>query len=113
MFVWTCTLISQQLDCSNVSFQYNEMEEMVEIGIHGPQWSPQADLRVIGWRNTGLEAREPYFSRQDCVCLDLQSYHSSLIDPMSHYECNESEDKVEIGIHGHSGHHRLTFEPWH
>ena len=48
--------------------EYNEWWDKVEIGIHGPQWSPQADFGVMGGEIFSRSAS--HIPHQDCVGLD-------------------------------------------
>ena len=78
-------------------FKYNEWWDKVEIGIHSPQWSPQAHFWVMDREILGLGS--PHFISELWLIGQVDASHSSWTVPMSHVKYNEWWDKVEIGIH--------------
>ena len=79
-------------------YEYTKWQDMVEIGIHCPQWSPFSDFSAVGGIKPAI-SRPIVSTLRLCVFGSLYTYHSSLTAPMSPYKYTKWQDMIEIGIH--------------
>lgn len=80
----------------------------IDIGIHCPQQSPQAEFWVMSCSSFVLAYPHFFHTNIFCVFGSLPTYCNNLAFPMSLYECMKWWVKIEIGIHHDL--YKLTFQ---